>query len=138
MPSAPVPAELVPFIRQANPAVIGTLRADGSPHTVPTWYLWADGDVLVSMDASRRRLEHMRDDPRVSLTVIDADDWYHHVSFRGRVTKLEADDGLAEIDRIARHYTGEAYFDRTRERVTATIAIDTWHTWARGQSTEAG
>ena len=59
-----------------------------------TWYLWEDGRLLVNLDHSRARLEHLRADPRVSLTVLDTDDWYRHVSLRGRVTEIVADEGL--------------------------------------------
>ena len=45
MPSVPVPPEVDAFLARANPAVVATLRADGSPHTVPTWYDWDAGRV---------------------------------------------------------------------------------------------
>jgi hypothetical protein len=88
------------------------------------------------MDASRKRVEYMRGDPRVSLTVLDAEEWYRHVSLRGRVVSLTPDDGLRDIDRIARHYTGSEYFVRNRERLTAVIEVATWHAWEPGQFVE--
>ncbi len=75
MPEPPVPPEVDAFLRKPNPAVIATLRPDGSPHTVATWYDWEDGRVLVNMDESRLRLRFMRRDPRVSLTVLDEASW---------------------------------------------------------------
>ena len=105
MPKPPLPDELLEMLAKPNPSVIATLRRDGSPVTTATWYLWDDGQVLVNMDESRKRLAHMRRDPRVSITVLD-DDWYRHVSLLGRVVRLEDDDGLEQIDRIARHYRG--------------------------------
>src|SRR5262249_55845755 len=66
MPRLPLPAELSEFLALPNPAVIATLRADGSPHTAPTWYDWEDGRVLLNMDASRVRLGHLRRDPRAA------------------------------------------------------------------------
>src|SRR4051812_46937470 len=92
MPKPPLPDELLEMLAKPNPSVIATLRRDGSPVTTATWYLWDDGRVLVNMDYSRRRLAHMRRDPRVSITVLD-DDWYRHVSLLGRVVRLEDDDG---------------------------------------------
>jgi PPOX class probable F420-dependent enzyme len=133
MPKPPLPAELDELLRKPNPAVIGTLKPDGAPHTVATWYLWEDGRVLVNMDEGRARLEYVRRDPRVSLTVLEADDWYHHVSLRGRVTALEDDTDLSGIDRLARHYTGRPYAQRDRGRVNAWIEVETWHAWAVGE-----
>ena len=43
---------------------------DGTPHTAATWYDWEDGRFLLNMDDGRRRLDFMRRDPRVSLTIL--------------------------------------------------------------------
>jgi PPOX class probable F420-dependent enzyme len=128
MPKPPLPDDLQELLAKPNPAVIGTLRPDGSPHTTATWYLWENGRVLVNMDESRKRLEHLRRDPRVSLTVLD-DNWYAHVSLLGRVVSLEDDDDLADIDRLSRHYRGREYPTRDRERVSAWIEVERWHAW---------
>jgi PPOX class probable F420-dependent enzyme len=130
MPKPPVPPQLQDLLRKPNPSVIATLKPDGAPHTVATWYLWEDGRVLVNMDEGRARLDYIRRDPRVSLTVLDNDDWYHHVSLRGRVAQLEDDADLSGIDRISRHYTGQPYAQRDRGRVNAWIEVETWHAWA--------
>jgi PPOX class probable F420-dependent enzyme len=94
-----------------------------------TWYLWDDGRILVNMDEGRRRLSHIRHDPRVALTVLDETGWYTHVSIVGRVTELREDADLADIDQLSRHYTGRPYPDRARVRVSALIEIDNWHGW---------
>jgi PPOX class probable F420-dependent enzyme len=106
MPPAPLPSDLVDFLRRPNPAVVASLRPDGSPHTVATWYDWEDGQVLLNMDVSRRRLQFMRDDPRVALTVLDDGGWYRHVSLLGVVARIEDDAELKDIDRLAIRYTG--------------------------------
>ena len=106
MPKPPLPRELAEFLAQPHPSVIATLQPDGTPHTAATWFLWEDGRVLVNMAASRKRLDHLREDPRVSLTVIDGEDWYRHVTLRGRVASIEDDEDHAGIDRLSRHYTG--------------------------------
>ena len=129
MPKPPIPAELQAFLSRPNPAVIATLRPDGAPHSVATWYLWEDGRALVNMDAGRARLDFIRRDPRVSLTALDEADWYRHVSVRGRVVSLADDEGLRDIDRIARHYRGREYPNRERPRVSAWIEVETWHAW---------
>jgi PPOX class probable F420-dependent enzyme len=129
MPELPVPPHVDEFLRRPNPAVIATLRPDGSPHTVATWYDWEDGRVLVNMEATRLRLRHMRRDPRVSLTALDKDDWYTHVSLLGRVVSLEDDPELTDIDRLAMRYTGKPFRRRDAKRVSAWIEIDRWHSW---------
>jgi PPOX class probable F420-dependent enzyme len=129
VPRPPLPPELAAFLARPNAAVIATLREDGSPVTVATWYDWEDGRVLVNMDEGRRRVAHLRADPRVSLTVMDLSGWGSHVSLRGRVVSLEDDPGLRDIDRLAQRYMGAPYPDRDRARVTAWIEIERWHAW---------
>jgi len=132
MPTPPLPAELQEVLVKPNPAVVGTVRPDGTPNTVATWYLWEDGRALVNMDEGRRRLGYLRNDPRVSLTVLDGEQWYRHISLRGRVA-LQDDPDLADIDRISRHYTGNPYSQRDRGRVSAWIEVDSWHAWNGGR-----
>ena len=128
MPKPPIPEELQALLREPNPAVIATLKPDGAPHSVATWYLWEDGRVLVNMDGTRARLDYLRKDPRVSLTVLDGGDWYRHVSIRGRVVSLEPDEELKDIDRLCRHYRDQDYPSRN-PRFSAWIEVDTWHAW---------
>jgi PPOX class probable F420-dependent enzyme len=131
VPKPPLPDDVRAFLDQPNPCVITTLRKDGQPVSVATWYVM-DGDrVLVSMDDTRRRLEHLRDDPRVSLTVLDKDDWYTHVSIVGHVVELWADEGLRDIDRISRAYTDNQYPDRESPRTSAWVEVDRYHGWGR-------
>jgi PPOX class probable F420-dependent enzyme len=129
MPKPPLSQAAVAMLRKPNPAVITTLRRDGQPVSVATWYLWEDGRVLVNMDESRKRLAHMRNDPRVAVDVLDEGGWYTHVAITGHIEELGEDTGLADIDRIARHYTGEPYAQRDRRRFSAWIAVDGWHGW---------
>jgi PPOX class probable F420-dependent enzyme len=129
MSKPPLPADAVAMLARPNPCTIATLRSDGTPVSAATWYLWEDGRVLVNMDEGRVRLKHLRRDPRLSLTVLDGDGWYTHVSLIGRAVELRDDEDLADIDRISRHYTGKPYPDRVRARVTAVIEIDRWHGW---------
>jgi hypothetical protein len=36
---------------------------------------------------------------------------------------------LADVDRLARHYTGHPYRQRDRGRISAWIAVEGWHGW---------
>lgn len=133
MPPVPVPPDVDEFLKQPNAAVIATLRADGSPHTAATWYDWENGRVLLNMDASRVRLGYMRRDPRVSLTVIDLEQWYRQVTLMGRVVSIADDPDLADIDRLARRYTGHEYRIRDRSSVSAWVEPESWYGWNGGR-----
>ncbi|MFD7920271.1 PPOX class F420-dependent oxidoreductase [Streptomyces sp. NPDC059740] len=129
MSKPPLPDEAVAMLKKPNQSVITTLRSDGQPVSTATWYLWDEGRVLVNMDEGRKRLEHVRRDPRVTLTVLDKDNWYTHISIIGRVAEIREDENLTDIDRLARHYLGEQYPQRDRSRYSAWIEIDRWHGW---------
>jgi PPOX class probable F420-dependent enzyme len=133
MATPPIPDELVALLQRPNPAVMATVRPDGTPVSVATWYLWEDGRVLLNLDAGRKRLEHIKANPRVSLTVLDDESWYRHISVQGTVT-ISPDHRLADIDRLAQHYTGKRYWNRDRERVSAWLDIDSYHAWGSPQT----
>jgi PPOX class probable F420-dependent enzyme len=127
MPPAPLPEGIVDFLKEPRAAVIATVRSDGAPYSVATWYDWADGHILVNMDFERLRLSHMRRDPRVSVTVLDITDWYHAVTVLGRVVEIHDDEGLRDIDRLSQRYRGSSYWNRDRKRVSALIEPERWH-----------
>ncbi|MEH6623321.1 MAG: PPOX class F420-dependent oxidoreductase [Dietzia maris] len=115
-----------------NPAVMATLRKDGSPVTVPTWYRLVEGDrIHLNLDAGRVRLQHLRRDPRVALSVIASEDWYTHASIQGRVVEIADDPDLSGIDALSTHYTGGPYPVRDRARVDAWVEIDHVHVWGQ-------
>jgi PPOX class probable F420-dependent enzyme len=128
VPPVPVPPDLDAFLALPHPAVVATLRADGSPHTVATWYDWEGGRVLLNMDESRVRLAAMRRDPRVALTVVDRES-LAHVSLLGRVVEIHDDHGLVDIDRLAQRYQGAPFGTRDRRRVSAWMQPERWHGW---------
>lgn len=139
MSKPPLPDTAAALLSKPNPAVITTLRPDGRPVSTATWYLWDNGRILVNMDEGRKRLEHVRNDPRVSLTVLDEGNWYTHLSIIGRVAEFRDDEGLADIDRLAQQYLGKPYPQRDRRRVSAWIEIDRWHGWgSMKDSSQAG
>ena len=125
------------FLRRPNPAVVASIMPGGAPHSAATWYDWDEGRVLLNMDESRRRLDHLRRDGRVALTVLDEGTWYRHVSLIGHVASLERDPDLRDIDRLARRYTGRPYRDRERRSWSAWIEVERWHGWVRGRSWES-
>ena len=129
MPSAPLPPELVAFLRSPRQAVVGTVRPDALPVTTACWYgLEPDGRVLLTMDRESFRLRHLRANPRVVFTVLGSD-WYNHLSLLGRAVDFREDERLADIDRLSRHYLGVPYEDRHYTGVTVVVEVDRYHTW---------
>src|ERR1700712_3577791 len=129
MTQSPLSDSAKEMLGKANPAVISTVRSDGQPVSAATWYLLRGDQLLVNLDEGRIRLKHIRNDPRVSLTVLDEGDWYTHVTVIGRVTQMYDDEGLADIDALSRNYTGKPYGDRARARVSALIDVHRVSGW---------
>jgi len=138
MPTPPLPDQLRELLARPNPAVMAAVRPDGYPVTVATWYVFEDDRILVNLDESRKRLDHLRRDPRVSLTVLAADDWYTHVSLQGRVGPITEDVGLQEIDRLSTHYTGQPYPNRESPRVAVRLEVERWHAWGSLREEQPG
>ncbi len=125
-----LPDEIREQLAKPNPAVMATLGKDGRPVTVATWYLLEDdGTILLGLDATRARLKHLQRDPRVSLTALAEDNWYTAISVQGRVGEIHDDEGLAQIDRLSRHYGGKPYPNRDSPRVYTHLTIERWHGW---------
>ncbi|WP_031026637.1 PPOX class F420-dependent oxidoreductase [Streptomyces sp. NRRL WC-3725] len=92
---------------------LSTVRADGSPHVAPIWFL-LDGDELVfNTGKSTAKGRNLARDGRVALCVDDDRPPFHFVVLNGRA-RLSED--LAEVrlwaTRIAARYMGE---DRAEE-----------------------
>jgi PPOX class probable F420-dependent enzyme len=136
MPSLPLPPAVEALVRKPNPAVVASIRPDGTPHTAATWYDWEDGRVLLNMDAGRKRLDFLRHDPHVSVTVLDESSWYRHITLEGVVEELVDDEGLRDTDRLSVRYVGQPYGARDNARVTAWVRVTRWHGWNGGHAVE--
>jgi hypothetical protein len=128
VPNLPLPDDLEEFLLAPRPAIIGSLRPDGAPSTVATWYLWqGNARFLLSMDAAGFRARCLTRDGRVSLTVL-GDDWYEHVSVRGSVVEIRPDLDWADIDALSRHYRGVPYpRDADYKPASAIVQVEAWH-----------
>jgi PPOX class probable F420-dependent enzyme len=128
VPHAPLPPELHRFLEAPRRAVVATLTQDGAPVTTETWYEWADGRLLLNMDAAGRRAANLRRDPRVAITVL-ATEHYTQLSLLGRAVELREDPDYVDIDRLSMRYDGKPYEPRDWPSLTAIVEIDRWHTW---------
>jgi PPOX class probable F420-dependent enzyme len=90
----------------ANPAVLATVNADGSPQTSVVWVGREGDDLVISTAAGRRKDVNLRRDPRASLLVIAKDDPDEYVEIRGTASVTD-DAGRALAVRLAEVYEGE-------------------------------
>ena len=86
-------------------AVLATLNPDGGPQTSAMWVGREGDQVLFSTVAGRRKHRNLERDPRLSVTILDADDPYNYVELRGSAT-IEEDVGRAFDTGLSWSYDG--------------------------------
>jgi PPOX class probable F420-dependent enzyme len=86
---------------------VATLRRDGSIHAVPTWVDVQDGLPVLNTAEGRVWPANLQRDPRVTLTVLNADNPYEYVTIRGRVAERTHAGADEHIDALAKKYLGQ-------------------------------
>lgn len=98
--------ELEEFLAEPHIARLSTINVDGTPHTLPIWYEWRDGEVVVSTQASQRKVKNIERDQRVTV-LIDTDEMpYRGVMIYGEAV-LDADDAARRRISIFERYFGD-------------------------------
>jgi PPOX class probable F420-dependent enzyme len=109
-----------------NVAVLASRLPDGGIQASPVWFLYRDGEVLVSTTKDRQKHRNLVRDPHVAFALVDPDRSLRYLEIRG--TARVADDAdLAVRDAIARKhgYADGAALDRPgAERVVITLVPD--------------
>ena len=100
------PEQMAEFLERPLVAVYVTLRANGSPHAIPVWYEYRDGDFLVFTSSTFQRVKNLERDSRAAITISTHDVPYMYVSAEGPVSITP--EGVAETGlSIARRYMGD-------------------------------
>jgi PPOX class probable F420-dependent enzyme len=95
------------FIRDNPfPAVVTTLRKDGTPHSTVVWIEEDGGDILFNTAEGRAKPRELAKDPRVSVTFLDPSDMYKWISVSGRA-ELTTEGARETIDKLAKKYLGK-------------------------------
>ena len=113
-----------------NFAVLTTLMPDGQPQTQVMWVHADDEHLLINTEVHRAKYKNATRDPRVTITVWDADDPYRYVEARGRVVgEVGGDAARANIDELSQKYGGSDYPASAiqTERVILEVAPETLH-----------
>jgi PPOX class probable F420-dependent enzyme len=115
------------LFRGKNWGTVVTLRADGSPHATPVW-IDTDGEhVLFNTAVGRAKERHLRRDPRVSVTVLPAENQQAgYVSVSGTAEIVE-EGAFDHIDKLAQKYIGQEkypYLQPGEQRVIVKVSPD--------------
>ena len=121
---AAIPDDVRALLDAPNYVHLSTLRPDGSPRN---WVVWVglEGDhVLVCTSDTQAKAKDMLRDPRVALSLIDAENPYRMAALQGRVVEVRPDDGCRYMDPISIKYTSGPFPSRGPDRVCFVIAVE--------------
>lgn len=120
----PIPADVRELLAAPNYVHLSTLRADGSPRNWVVWVGLEEECILVCTSNAIWKAKDMLRDPRVALSVTDADDPYRMAAIQGRVVEARPDEGCRYMDPISYKYTGAPFPSRGPDRVCFVIAVE--------------
>jgi len=104
-----------------NFAYVATIRRNGWPHLTPMWIDWDGEYVLFNTTVERLKAKHLSRDPRVVISVFNADDPYQYVTISG-LAELTTDGAWEHIDRLSKRYRDEdVYRHRDVQRLIARV-----------------
>ncbi len=93
-----------------NFAALTTLLPDGQPMTQVMWVDADDDHILINTEVARQKFKNVTRDPRVTITIIDANNPYRYAEIRGRVTDtVTGPPARSHIDTLSEKYTGGPY-----------------------------
>lgn len=106
----PLDPEVKAFASGSNFAALTTLFEDGSPQTNIMWVDADEDHILLNTEVHRAKFRNVERDPRVAVTIWDADSPYRFVEVRGTVTDVvRGPEARAHIDACAQRYMGKDY-----------------------------
>jgi PPOX class probable F420-dependent enzyme len=106
----PLDPDVKTFASASNFAALTTLFEDGSPQTNIMWVDADDDHVLLNTEVHRAKFRNVERDPRVAVTIWDAESPYRFVEVRGKVTDVvRGPEARAHIDACAQRYMGRDY-----------------------------
>lgn len=87
-------------LADAHTGILTTLRADGSPVTLPIWFVALDRTICFMTFERTKKIARLANDPRASFLVESGERWaeLRAVHLSGVVEPIEDEATLAEVD----------------------------------------
>lgn len=127
--------KLPPAVRRLlegkNIAHVATLMRDGSPQVTAVW-VDVEGDrILVNTAEHRTKPRNVRRDPRVAISIADAETPEVAAFIRGRVVEITTEGAKEHIDKLSLKYRGTA-FPHVPGQQRLILAIEAEHVSGQG------
>jgi PPOX class probable F420-dependent enzyme len=116
---------LLELLRAPSTCYLATTMPDGSPQVTQTW-VDTDGEhVIINTVQGYQKVRNIERDPRVALTVSDAEHPTRYLQVRGSVIGMTTEGGAQHIDKLSQKYTGKPYpWYGGREQVRVILTIE--------------
>jgi len=89
----------------------------------PCRYLLENDHILINTSEGRKKLQNLKANPRVALTIVDPDDPYRYVQIQGKVVNFDRERGALDIDRLSMRYRGRAHRYRPADGPEKRVSI---------------
>ncbi len=119
--------ELQSFLGQPIPAVVSTVRKDGSVQMNPVWYDVHGNQIRLNPTVSRRWGKRLAPGTEVTLFFIDPTNMWRWAEIRGRVTEKVKEGGEEHIDALSRRYLGRDYADHRPDDPRQIVVVEPTH-----------
>lgn len=94
-------------------AVFSVIASDGRPSLTPMWFDYDGDKVLVNVAEHRKKTAWIKDNPELSLILVNPENAYHWVSMKITVEReiheddpVEGSRAADQVDKIWQKYTG--------------------------------
>lgn len=132
---ATIPESFLDLFQKPAFGMLGTIMPDGQPQVTPVWCDLADEYVVVNSARGRQKDRNVRRDPRVTITIVDPQNWYRYLEIRGRVVEITERGADEHIDKQAKKYLGvDKYPYRRPGEVRVLYKIQPEHTSSMARS----
>jgi uncharacterized protein len=112
------------FLAEPNVAILATSSKNGRPHAVPIWYLYEDGEIIVSTGPESKKARNVRQNPAVTLVVDRRSLPYYAVMLHGEAAigpRLTPEERLKMAVRYLGEELGGRYVERSTDETGITI-----------------
>lgn len=97
------------FLDEVMPAIVGTIRSDGTVQMNPIWYERRDDEIWLNPATSRAWGRRLTPGARVTLLFVDPTDQWRWAQVQGEVLEKTSEGGKEHIDRLSLRYLGRSY-----------------------------
>jgi PPOX class probable F420-dependent enzyme len=111
--------------------VLSTIDPDTTPQSSAVWYLLGeDGKLRLSLNSTRRKLQNLQRNPRLSVLFVDPENPYRTLELRGRA-QLDLDEDRSFRDQVGAKYGADlSEHDRpTDQRYIVTVEPSRVREW---------